>query len=230
MVKLTRGADLDPEGGEWLQRLCARPRKVLARRPLVNEGYAPHQVFALLDGFACQSRQLAEGGRKIISLILPGDFSGYQAPAVSGTDHAVMTLTACTVAEISPHALEEATRRAPDLARVFAAAARTEAAMLRERIVSLGRRSADQRRGHLLCELRTRLQLAGLTGGGDYDLPLTQEELADTLGLSNVHVNRQMKKLRQEGLVEWSRGRLTILDVDRLEAFANFRDGYLQLR
>ena len=230
VVKLSRGADLDPEGSAALQRLCGRPRKVPAHRPLVSEGESSRHVYAVLDGFACHARQLEDGGRQIISLILPGDFSEYQPPASGGLDHAVMTLSACTVAEISAHALEEAIRRAPYLARVLAAVARTEAAIAREKIVSLGRRGAEQRLAHLLCEVRGRLQAAGLTDGAEYDLPLTQEELADTLGLSNVHVNRQMKKLREDGLILWARGRLTVLDIERLEALAGFNAGYLQLR
>ena len=75
-----------------------------------------------------------------------------------------------------------------------------------------------------------RLQVAGVMEAGDYAFPLTQVELADTLGLSNVHVNRQMKKLKQDGLVEWSRGRLRVPDVYRLENFAGFKADYLQLR
>ena len=230
VVRLSVGADLDLEGGEWLQRLCERPRKVAAGKPLVNEGEASRHIFAVLKGYACHSRQLQDGGRQIISLILPGDFSNYQASALGGFDHAVITLTACTVAEISGAALDEAIQRAPDLARVLAAAARAQAAILREKVVSLGRRGADQRLAHLFCEVRVRLQAAGLAESGAYHFPLTQEELADALGLSNVHVNRQLQKLRQEELLEWTRGWLTILDVDRLEAFAGFQAGYLQLR
>jgi CRP-like cAMP-binding protein len=103
-------------------------------------------------------------------------------------------------------------------------------ATLREWIVNLGQRQAGEAVAHLLCELLVRLEAVGLVQGGDYDLPLTQVELGDTLGLSNVHVNRVLKQLRTKGLVTVSERAVHIPDVNRLKDFAGFDPNYLHQR
>ena len=126
LMRLASYGAFDPEAAEWLQRLCARPRKVSANRPLALEGGSSRNVYAVLDGFACRSSQLEEGGWQIIELILPGDLSDHQPLGGGGSDHAVMTLTPCMVADISIVALQEAIERVPGLAPALAAAARVE--------------------------------------------------------------------------------------------------------
>ena len=101
--------------------------------------------------------------------------------------------------------------------------------MLRERIVSLGRRDARGRIAYLLCELLWRHKAVGLTSDESFFLPLTQMEIADTLGLTPVHVNRVLQDLRNQGLVTLRYGMLHLLDVERLQALAEFDEGYLNL-
>jgi CRP-like cAMP-binding protein len=93
----------------------------------------------------------------------------------------------------------------------------------------LSARPAEQRVAHLLCELLVRLRVVGLVDGGQYELPLTQKELGDTTGLSNVHVNRVLRRLRGEGLITFKDKHLVILDVERLNAFSGFTPNYLHL-
>ena len=87
----------------------------------------------------------------------------------------------------------------------------------------------EQRIAHLLCEMLLRLRVVGLANGGQYELPVTQQELGDTTGLSNVHVNRVLQSLRRDGLITLKGKNLVILDVERLNAFSGFTPNYLHL-
>lgn len=100
-------------------------------------------------------------------------------------------------------------------------------ATLRAWIVNLGRRDALERLAHLFCELHARLELVGMVDGGRFDLPMTQEVIADALGLTTVHVNRTLQRLRSDGYIELSSGRLTILDVLGLQRIGGFDPNYL---
>jgi CRP-like cAMP-binding protein len=102
-------------------------------------------------------------------------------------------------------------------------------AVLREAIVNLSRRSADEAIAHLFCELLARLEAVGLRIGNGYELPVTQSELADTVGLSTVHTNRVLQSLRAQGLIELNTHNLQILDIKALQGLAGFRPNYLHL-
>ncbi|MFD0463469.1 Crp/Fnr family transcriptional regulator [Microvirga aerilata] len=117
----------------------------------------------------------------------------------------------------------------PALARAFWWAALVDEATLREWLVNIGARRSEQRVGHLLCELLLRLQTVGLTNGNQYELPITQGELADTVSLTGVHVNRILQRLRASGLITLKGKNLVILDVERLMALSGFNSNYLHL-
>jgi CRP-like cAMP-binding protein len=117
----------------------------------------------------------------------------------------------------------------PNIARALWAAALVDEATLREWLVNLGGRPADERVAHLLCELLLRLRAVGLANGNSYELPLTQAELADTMGLSHVHMNRVIQRLRGEKLITLKGKNLVILDVERLKAFSGFNPNYLHI-
>jgi CRP-like cAMP-binding protein len=115
----------------------------------------------------------------------------------------------------------------PTLAVALSWANAHEEAVLAERLASLGRRSAHERVAHLFCELWRRLHLLGLAEDDRFPLPITQEDLADTLGLSAVHINRTLRQLRSEGLIETGSNHVRVLSMAGLEAIAGFEDGYL---
>jgi CRP-like cAMP-binding protein len=121
------------------------------------------------------------------------------------------------------------TEQMPHLTRVYWFATNLDAAIHREWALSLGRRSAIGRTAHLFCELLVRLEIVDLTNGYSYDCPLTQVELAESLGLTSVHVNRTLQELRRRGVIELENRRLTILDLDALKAIAEFDPAYLYL-
>ena len=102
-------------------------------------------------------------------------------------------------------------------------------ATLREWLVIVGHRTSDGRVAHLFCELLLRLKAVGRATDDSYELPITRSDLADTTGLSTVHVNRTLQNLRDQGLIELTAGRLKILDIPRLERLAEFKPNYLHL-
>lgn len=228
--KLECGAVLSAADLRVLADLLADQRELGARQDIIREGDDPREVHVVLGGFACRYKLLPDGARQIIGWMLPGDFCHLHGPILGEMDHGMATLSACRMAYV-PHALiEAATRESAALTRAFWWSTLVDEAVLREWIVGMGRRSADKQVAHLLCEVLLRLRCVGLETGGTFDWPITQEELADTVGLSAVHVNRVLQHLRHDGLIAQTGRALTVLDEARLREFADFNPNYLHHR
>jgi CRP-like cAMP-binding protein len=206
------------------------PREgVLADTTIVRPGEELRYSTLLLDGIACRYKDMRDGQRQITELHVAGDFLDLHSFTLKRLDHFVMALTPCKLA-LMPHAkLTEITERHPHLTRVYWFGTNVDAAVHREWEVSLGRRSALSRLAHLFCELNVRLEIVGLSDGMYYDLPLTQAEVADCLGITPVHCNRVMQELRERKFIEWKGGRVSILDKNGLEKIADFDPAYLYL-
>ncbi|WP_258767176.1 MULTISPECIES: Crp/Fnr family transcriptional regulator [Bradyrhizobium] len=138
-----------------------------------------------------------------------------------------MTLTECVLGFISHTALHSLNRRHPKIGELFWRDSLIDAAMFREWIVNLGQRPAPSRLAHVMAELRQRLKIIGLTDGQSFEMPLTQEQIGDALGITPIHANRVIKQLRAESIVDINRGRVTILDDTKLLELADFDDRYL---
>jgi CRP-like cAMP-binding protein len=192
-----------------------------------RESYA--SAFLIEDGWALRFRLLPDGRRQIINFLLPGDAFGLGMLVLSRPDHNVSAITPVTLSPISPEALMGLMREHPRLGAAFLWSAAQEEAVLREHIVSIGRRTAYERVAHLLLELMHRLQLIGHANGTDYHLPLSQPLLADALGLSVVHVNRTLRRLQNDELIAIRSRRIHILDYDALKRAADFHRGYLHV-
>ena len=204
-------------------------RQVGAHYDLLREGERPLHCSLLLDGFACQHKTLEDGQRQIVAFHLPTDLCDLAGSLLLGKlDHGVATLTSARVASIPHAALLGWAALLPGLGLLLWRHTLVDAAVSREWIVNLGRRTAAQRTAHLLCELVLRLRRAGLAPGATCALPLSQMVLADALGLTPVHVNRTLQGLRGEGLVEFGGGVLTVHDWPALARVAGFDPTYLQ--
>lgn len=226
--KLEQFAPLGDEDRRLLDAVTSRPRRVGARTDLIREGERPDDVHLILDGFACRYKLLPEGQRQIVAYLVPGDFCDLHVFILSEMDHCIGTLSPCTVVDIPREAVLRLTER-PAIGRALWWATLVDEAIPRERVVDLGRRPAEQRVAHLLCELLLRLRAVGLADGDAYELPVTQTELADGLGLSNVHVNRVLQALRGQGLVTLDGKAVTIPDPDGLMALGGFNPNYVHL-
>ncbi|ACB81989.1 transcriptional regulator, Crp/Fnr family [Methylorubrum populi BJ001] len=204
----------------------AGTRLVPAGTDLIREGDRPEGMIAVTEGFACRYKLRENGARQIMAYLVPGDVCDLDNGALNRMDHTVGTLSTCRVARIMPETAREL-RQHPALARGLRKAALIDEATLREWLMNIGRRSAVERLAHLFCELLVRLRAVGLTSGNSYELPITQLDLADTTGMTSVHVNRSLGELKREGLIERKSKRLTLCDPARLAEVAEFRPDYL---
>ena len=222
--KLSLFSPLSKPDLELLDALTVGEERFGADVDIVSEGMTPRSVFLLKEGMAIRYRLLPDGGRQIMTFLIPGDLCDVHVFLLKAMDHSIATLTPVCIAPISRSSVMDTFTHRPRISAALWWSSMQEEAMLRERIVSLGRRDARGRIAYLLCELFWRHKAVGLTNGGSFYLPLTQTELGDTLGLTPVHVNRILKDFRQQGLIALEHKMLHLLDVDRLQAVAAFDD------
>lgn len=213
----------------WLRDASSSPRKVKANTDLIHEGDEPENVFLIMEGLACRYKSTWEGGRQIFAYLVPGDFCDLHVALLDEMDHSIATLSACSVVTIPKRKVLELTETRPALTRAFWWCSLVDEAVLREWIVNVGSRPAEQRIAHLFCELHARLKAVGLTSDGSFVLPITQTELGDTVGLTAVHANRSLRALREAGLVTFRDDIVQMNDMARLQAFAGFNPNYLHL-
>ncbi len=183
----------------------------------------------MLEGWACRYRQFEDGRRQIISFFLPGDMCDPFMFLCRAMDQTIGTITPATLARIPQQSVRTMAAQSTTLAEAFWWDIQVNAQIQREWTVSLGRRSALERIAHLLCELTVRLQRVSDTNGRDYDVPLTQADLGEAMGLSTVHVNRSLQDLRSTGFISLKGRRLTIHDEDGLRGLALFNPSYLDV-
>ena len=227
--KLSHFAPLSAVDLQLLDELAAPEERFPADVDIVAEGMVPRSVFVMKEGMAMRYRNLPDGGRQIMTFLIPGDLCDMHVFLLKGMDHSIGTVTPVRVAPISRDTIMGLFGTRPRISAALWWSSMQEEAMLRERIVSLGRRDARGRIAYLLCELLWRHAAVGLTNGEGFQLPLTQTEIGDTLGLTPVHVNRILKAFREKGLISMERRTLRLLDVEALQLLAGFNQDYLNL-
>jgi CRP-like cAMP-binding protein len=225
--KLQHGAELTDEDRQILEKVISEPRIVDPRHDIIQEGDQPENVHLILEGFACRYKLLRGGERQIMAYLVPGDLCDLHVSILGEMDHSLSTLSRCKIVLIPRRAIEDMTENHGRINRALWWATLVDEATLREWLVNMGRRPADKQLAHLLVELLVRLQAVGLATENSYEFPVTQAELADTLGISTVHVNRVLQQLRKDGLLTLRGNRLTIIDVDASKEFAEFNPNYL---
>lgn len=202
---------------EILPVASGRPLPV-CRRPSLH-------LHLLVQGWAYRAQTLRDGARQITDVLLPGDFCGW---APSATDDSAQDTRAAGAVRVAVLRTDMIAGRAlPALERGRDWARDAEARILRSRLVSLGRRDAHGRVAHFISEVHDRLRRVGLADGDFFTCPLTQEQLADVLGLTTVHVNRVLQRIRYEGLATFNKRRVAIFDLAGLHAAAGFEEAGL---
>jgi CRP-like cAMP-binding protein len=195
----------------------------------IREGDQPRQCAVLLSGFAIRHKLTGDGARQIVGIHVPGDMLDLQNLYLGTSDHNVQMLTRGELALIQRDDLQALALARPEIARAFMVDTLAEASIFREWLVNVGRRDSRTRIAHILCEFALRLEAAGLANDNRYELPMTQEQLADAAGLTPVHVNRTLKGLDTDGLIERDRRRLFITDWHRMRQVGDFSERYLHL-
>ncbi|SFI04260.1 Crp/Fnr family transcriptional regulator [Modicisalibacter xianhensis] len=198
-------------------------------KDVICENERPDYVHIVIDGWACRYKYLADGRRAILGYLIPGDVCDVHIALLDHMDHAVSTLTPASFALISRETVNHIFENNISLAYALFWASLVEESVQREWFVNNTGRPADKRLAHLLCELQMRHRAAGLTRTNCIDFPLVQQDLADAMGITVVHTNRVMQKLRSDGLISYDNKLLTILDWEGLKAFGDFDPRYMHL-
>jgi len=199
---------------------------------IVTDGAAYRGIGIIQGGWVLRSKALSDGRRQVINFGLPGDVLCLDALTFDRAYCDFWTIGRAVVTWRSVSEFEQLYQTYPRLAFAIRRLAVQEEAMLSERLLSVGRRSAIESVSHLLLELWHRLRLAGLAGEHAFPMPLSQEIIGDALGLSTVHVNRTVKVLEREGLIRVDRRRprsIVVLDAPKVEHLAGFKRDYLDL-
>ncbi|MCK5930715.1 MAG: Crp/Fnr family transcriptional regulator [Fulvimarina manganoxydans] len=228
--KLSLACDFEDVDRQILDDIISQSRKVGPRKDIIREGDLPDDVHLVIEGFACRYKILPNGNRQIVAFLVPGDFCDLHVAILGEMDHGIATLTPCRMVEIPRETIEELTTSNPRIARAFWWATLVDEAVLREWLAGMGQRSADRQLAHLICELYLRLKSVGLVNDHSFQMPLTQQELGDAMGLSIVHTNRMMTELRTRQFVSIQGRQIRILDVEGLTEFAQFNPNYLHLK
>lgn len=211
-----------------IEELQAQRKTVRANTDIITDGDECGAILIVCEGWAYRYKLLADGRRQILNFIVPGDTIGSVASLYSRAANSVQALTDVSVCSITPERMHEIGLAFPRLAAALGRSFAQGESMLAEHVVRIGRRTAYERMAHIFMELLTRLQAVGAADHSSYDLPLTQEILADALGLSIVHVNRTLRQIRKDGLIRLDSRRISIIDVARLTEVAEFEPAYLE--
>jgi CRP-like cAMP-binding protein len=221
-----RFADADREA------ILELPHRLVEFRPqeyIVRERDTPQHSCIILSGFAFRHKVAGNGGRQIFSIHMKGDLADLQNSLLRTADHNLQALTRVEVALVPISAIQKIAFERPLVGRALWYETLVDASIFREWTLNVGRRDGHARTAHLLCEFSFRLQAAGLGARDDYELPMTQEQLADALGLTPVHVNRMLQRLGRERLIERSQRAVRIVDWAKLADIGDFDSTYLHL-
>jgi CRP-like cAMP-binding protein len=227
--KLESVHPLTADEKQALLDLPIQVRDLDAGQDIVREGDRPSRCCLVLDGFAQRYKIVGDGRRQIMSFHIPGDMPDILSLHMAVMDHSLGILSRSRVGFISHESLREVIRRHPRVESALWRDTLVDAAIFREWMVGIGRRDARARIAHLLCELVTRMELVGRTESKSVQTPLTQNNIADALGLSTEHVNRVVQELRAANLITWQGRTLAINDWDGLKEVGEFDPAYLYL-
>jgi CRP-like cAMP-binding protein len=228
--KLSLHSDLSQEARRDLGRFLGAPHSVARGRLIAEAGDETDVVTVLESGVACRTTVLPTGARQIHAIILPGDAADAETTLLERRNDNLQAMSACSVWSVPKSRLKALPRTGGSLSEAFAREAIINAEIAREWIVNLGRRSADQRIAHLICELCTRMDVMGIGSGEAYPFIFTQQDISDAQGLTAVHVNRVLQQLKAKGLITLKTRSLVVLDRKGLEEVGLFDPAYLHFK
>ena len=216
--------DADREAIAGLPHTLQRGR---ASQYIVRERDRVNSCAILLTGYACRHKTTSEGGRQIVSFHLAGDVLDLQNLLVPVADHNIQTITEATWAVVSADALRKVMRASTTIMEALWRDTLIDGAIFREWVLNVGRRDAKSRVAHMLCEFARRREQAGLGSPERFELPMSQEQIADATGLTPVHVNRMLHALAADGIISRDKRLVDILDWKRMRRVADFDPAYL---
>lgn len=230
LQRLMHAAHLTDEEVAAVEELCRQPKEIGAKKYLSRDGDEMVAFPVVLSGWAARYQILRNGARQITRLMLPGDAFYFDASPDGIAIEEVITLSPCRIVNILHADMRRVIDRFPAVGEAMRSYGCMENAVMASWVVNVGRRDALERMAHLICEAHYRLSLVDAHQGQQIHFPLTQDDLADVLGLTPVHINRKLQQLRQEELITLRSKQLTILDLRTLQQVAGFDSAYLAPR
>ncbi len=229
LARINARHPLSDEEAAAIRALFTASQSVGAHQTFIEAGARLDHSILILDGIAARYKDLRDGQRQITALHVPGDFADLHSFTLKRLDHSLMALTRCRIAPVPHGRIADLIERFPRLGRIYWFSTNLDASMHREWVLSMGARNALARIAHLFCELQVRLDIVGLGDARGYALDLSQTDLAECHGLTPVHVNRSLRRLREMGVLTFRSGRVEITDPAALHAIAEFDPDYLYL-
>lgn len=229
LAKLRRHSDISEADAELLRDLPFRTRQLDDGEDLIRQNDTPQFSAVVLRGIVARYHTLPTGRRQYLSLHIPGDWPDAQSLLLPAMDHSVCALGPSEVALLRHDALTALFERAPPVGFAIWRETLIDAAIFREAITNNSGRATEARMAHFFCEIFFRARAAGLTDGAAFPLPITQDQIGETLGMALVSVNRTIRDLRATGIMDFRNRVLTVSDPSGLSALADFDPGYLHL-
>jgi len=189
---------------------------------LLNQGESSAHLYTILSGWAFRHKTLPDGRRQILNYLIPGDLAGLQGTIAGELQHSVEALSPLVVCVFQRDQLDDLFRNHPGLGFDLTWLSAREERMLDDHLLSVGRRSAIERAAYLLAFIHQRALSVGVPGKGRLMIPITQQHVADTLGLSVVHTNKTLKKLAQQRLIVWHDRACEVIDYKGLAHLAGW--------
>jgi CRP-like cAMP-binding protein len=227
---LEQRGHLSKEDRDTLLAAIGRDREAGANEAIIREGDKPWESTVLIEGFAARYQLDVEGKRQITALHVPGDFVDLHSFLLNEMDHGVLAISPCQLSAVPHDALQKITNENPHLTRLLWLSTLIDATIHRRWLAQMGGADAYRRTAHLICELFVRLKAVGRVKDNSFNFPLTQADFGDTLGMSNIHMNRTIVQLRSDGLITWKSQIVTVHDWPKLKEIARFDPAYLNLR
>ncbi len=229
-MKMEQFTAFTPQQRDRLDALVAeRQQNYAPDEDILVEDQPINQCHVILSGLAIRYKLLPDGERQILAFLIPGDLCDAEVFVLDRMDHSVSAVTPTACAVISADTMRTLLREISPMSEALWWGTMTDLAVLRERLVDIGRRDARERIAHLIYEMLVRYRTIGETDDDVMPWPITQDELADATGLTTVHINRTLRQLREEGLIDPNRREMRVLDPDRLRQVSGFNPNYLHL-
>lgn len=182
----------------------------------LTQGSSSAYVYTVLSGWGYRYKDLEDGRRQVLNFVFPGELVGLQGAVLKEMEHSVQALSDMVLCIFERSKLWDLYKNYPTLAYDITWLAAREEQMLEQHLLTVGKRTAKERLAYLVLHIFERAKLLGMTSGNCFEVPLTQQHVADTLGLSLVHTNKTLRVLYNQKLITWNKKTLTILDHDRL--------------
>lgn len=225
--KLEQFQKLSGEDKQALEAAAGEAVDIAPKQDMISQGDRPEHVHLLLEGWACRYKIMRNGDRQIMAYLIPGDLCDVHVTLLDRMDHSIGSLSACKILTFPRQRLADVMQQNEGLLRALWWSTLVDEAILREWLVNMASRPSEKRLGHLICEMIHRARAVGLTEDDSFEMPLTQEELADTMGMTPVHMNRCFQMLRGEDLITTQGKRVIIVSLKRLMEFSEFDPIYL---